>query len=192
MHDKLPSLPGEKRGEECNKHVKGQASHTHSSVNKINVTTTSAATILKLTLAICNTHCIISSACMEIRSNDDLLHQWQILLMYCTQLLLFFFFFFFFPEISVRWKHCAFPISHPHPSTASAGTGDMSFSQPSFKSTCADTAVLHKAAFDGNASGRLVQGGCSVSATGNLREAFCWKNCLCSEPVTHKTRMHSL
>ncbi|ROL53099.1 hypothetical protein DPX16_8041 [Anabarilius grahami] len=74
-NDKLPSLPGEKRGEECNKHAKGQASHTHSSVNKINVTTTSAATILKLTLAICNTRCIISSACMEIRSNDDLLHQ---------------------------------------------------------------------------------------------------------------------
>lgn len=73
-----------------------------------------------------------------------------------------FFLLFFLSEISVRWKHCAFPIfTHPHPSTASAGTGDMSFS--SFKSTCADTAVLHKAAFDGNSSGRLVHEGGVVS-----------------------------
>ncbi len=98
---------------EQSKHVKGQASHTHSSINKINGV---SKKIKKLQQHFHNLR--YNALDLEIRnhafwSNDDLLHHWQILLMYCTQLLLF-----FFPEIGVHWKHCAFAIFL---SSASAG-----------------------------------------------------------------------
>ncbi len=92
----------------------------------------------------------------------------------------------FFPEISVHWKHCAFAIFL---SSASAGIetchSHTSHSNRELKQQC--YIKLHLMEMHPGALCR----GCSVSAMGNLREAFCWKKCLCSEPVTHNTRMHA-
>lgn len=85
----------------------------------------------------------------------------------------------FFPEIGAWWKHCAFAIStHPHHC--------MSLHQLALETCHAHAYYSNQCELIQQCNIELLTG-CS-RAMGNLREPLRWKNCLCSEPVTQKTR----
>lgn len=95
---------------------------------------------------------------------------------------------FFFPEITVWWKHCAFSVFlliriHPLHQLAleSCHSHTSHSNQRQLIQQCLHESIWWK----------CIPEACTVPVPwGNLREAFSWRICLCSEPVTHK--MHNL